>query len=406
MVRLDMSEYMEKHSVARMIGAPPGYVGYEEGGQLTEAVRRRPYSVVLFDEIEKAHPDVFNVLLQILDDGRLTDSQGRLVDFRNTVIIMTSQHRQPADRRGGSRRPDDGRGLAVEERVRDELRNNFRPEFLNRVDDIIVFRPLSRRGPRPDRGPPARAAREAAGRTASRGWSSRPRPSELWPTAGLRPGLRRTAAQAGDPARAAEPDRDGAARRATFHEATPSAWTRRRPPAAGPGRRGRPRRPVRRGPPSPSDLAGMQAALRLARAASVREEVPVGAVIIAEGEILAEAHNETMQRGDPTAHAELLALQRALHQAGRGPSSVRDAVRDPGALRAVRRCHRAGQAGPGRLRGLRRRGGMAGSVYDLLRHPRLNHRAEVVGRPHGGGVRGAAEAVLRESEGDVVAGTR
>jgi ATP-dependent chaperone ClpB len=139
MVRLDMSEYMEKHSVARMIGAPPGYVGYEEGGQLTEAVRRRPYSVILFDEIEKAHPDVFNVLLQILDDGRLTDSQGRVVDFRNAVIIMTSNI--------GSQYIVDAGGATwdrVEERVRDELRNHFRPEFLNRVDDIIVFRPLSR----------------------------------------------------------------------------------------------------------------------------------------------------------------------------------------------------------------------------------------------------------------------
>ncbi|HET7424069.1 MAG TPA: ATP-dependent chaperone ClpB [Gemmatimonadales bacterium] len=144
LVRLDMSEYMEKHSVARMIGAPPGYVGYEEGGQLTEAVRRRPYSVVLFDEIEKAHPDVFNVLLQILDDGRLTDSQGRLVDFRNTVIIMTSNIGSPLIVQAGVQ-ADDRAWLAVEERVRDELRNNFRPEFLNRVDDIIVFRPLSRK---------------------------------------------------------------------------------------------------------------------------------------------------------------------------------------------------------------------------------------------------------------------
>jgi ATP-dependent Clp protease ATP-binding subunit ClpB len=141
---------MEKHTVARLVGAPPGYVGYEEGGQLTEAVRRRPYSVVLFDEIEKAHPDVFNVLLQILDDGRLTDSQGRLVDFRNTVIIMTSnigsqiivEAAQAAPQLGD--RPDDPAWGRVEQRVRDELRNHFRPEFLNRVDDIIVFRPLSR----------------------------------------------------------------------------------------------------------------------------------------------------------------------------------------------------------------------------------------------------------------------
>jgi ATP-dependent Clp protease ATP-binding subunit ClpB len=134
---------MEKHSVARMIGAPPGYVGYEEGGQLTEAVRRRPYSVILFDEIEKAHPDVFNVLLQILDDGRLTDGQGRVVDFRNTVIIMTSNIGSRLIVEAGAQ-PDDAAWGRVEERVREELRNVFRPEFLNRVDDIIVFHPLSR----------------------------------------------------------------------------------------------------------------------------------------------------------------------------------------------------------------------------------------------------------------------
>jgi ATP-dependent Clp protease ATP-binding subunit ClpB len=143
LVRIDMSEYMEKHSVARLIGAPPGYVGYEEGGQLTEAVRRRPYSVILFDEIEKAHPDVFNVLLQILDDGRLTDSQGRLVDFRNTVIIMTSNIGGQLIVDAGAQANDEA-WSRVEQRVRDELRNFFRPEFLNRVDDIIVFRPLSR----------------------------------------------------------------------------------------------------------------------------------------------------------------------------------------------------------------------------------------------------------------------
>jgi ATP-dependent Clp protease ATP-binding subunit ClpB len=143
MIRIEMSEYMEKHSVARLIAAPPGYVGYEEGGQLTEAVRRRPYSVILFDEIEKAHPDVFNVLLQILDDGRLTDSQGRLVDFRNTVIIMTSNIGGQLIVDAGAQANDEAWGR-VEQRVRDELRNFFRPEFLNRVDDIIVFRPLSR----------------------------------------------------------------------------------------------------------------------------------------------------------------------------------------------------------------------------------------------------------------------
>ncbi len=142
MVRLDMSEYMEKHSVSRMLGAPPGYVGHEEGGQLTEAVRRRPYSVVLFDEVEKAHPDVFNVLLQILDDGRLTDSQGRVVDFRNTVIILTSNIGSQIILEAGEQQ---GEGWArVEREVRDQLRLHFRPEFLNRVDDIIVFRQLGR----------------------------------------------------------------------------------------------------------------------------------------------------------------------------------------------------------------------------------------------------------------------
>ncbi len=143
MVRLDMSEYMEKHSVARMIGAPPGYVGYEEGGQLTEAVRRRPYSVILFDEIEKAHPDIFNILLQILDDGRLTDSQGRVVDFRNTVIIMTSNIGSQYIVEAGTTDTEE-EWRAVEARVRGELRQHFRPEFLNRVDDVIVFRRLTR----------------------------------------------------------------------------------------------------------------------------------------------------------------------------------------------------------------------------------------------------------------------
>ncbi len=138
MVRLDMSEYMEKHAVARMIGAPPGYVGYEEGGQLTEAVRRRPYAVVLFDEIEKAHPDVFNVLLQILDDGRLTDSQGRTVDFRNTVLIMTSNLGSSYILEHGTSNWEQ-----VETKVLELLRQGFKPEFLNRVDDVIIFRPLS-----------------------------------------------------------------------------------------------------------------------------------------------------------------------------------------------------------------------------------------------------------------------
>ncbi len=137
MIRIDMSEYMEKHSVARLIGAPPGYVGYEEGGQLSEQVRRKPYSVVLFDEIEKAHPDVFNVLLQVLDDGRITDGQGRTVDFRNTVLIMTSNigsqfilHEENDEQR--------------EAKVTEALRGHFRPEFLNRIDEIIIFDRLQR----------------------------------------------------------------------------------------------------------------------------------------------------------------------------------------------------------------------------------------------------------------------
>lgn len=139
LIRLDMSEYMEKHAVARMIGAPPGYVGYDEGGQLTEAVRRRPYSVVLFDEIEKAHPDVFNVLLQILDDGRLTDSKGRVVDFKNTVLIMTSNL--------GSREIQSAAlvDTPIKEMITDVLRNHFKPEFLNRIDDIVIFGQLDKK---------------------------------------------------------------------------------------------------------------------------------------------------------------------------------------------------------------------------------------------------------------------
>jgi ATP-dependent Clp protease ATP-binding subunit ClpB len=140
LIRIDMSEYMEKHTVARLIGAPPGYVGYEEGGQLTEAVRRRPFSVILFDEIEKAHHDVFNVLLQVLDDGRLTDSQGRTVDFKNTVLIMTSnigsQLIFESQQSGASY--DQMRAV-----VTTELRRHFRPEFLNRIDEIVVFHPLA-----------------------------------------------------------------------------------------------------------------------------------------------------------------------------------------------------------------------------------------------------------------------
>ena len=139
MVRIDMSEFMEKHSVARLIGAPPGYVGYEQGGYLTEAVRRRPYSVILLDEIEKAHKDVFNILLQVLDDGRLTDGQGRTVDFRNTIIVMTSNLGSDVIHTLA----DDGYDV-MKEAVHAVLADSFRPEFINRIDETVVFHPLSR----------------------------------------------------------------------------------------------------------------------------------------------------------------------------------------------------------------------------------------------------------------------
>jgi ATP-dependent Clp protease ATP-binding subunit ClpC len=152
MIRLDMSEFMERHTVSKLIGSPPGYVGFNEGGQLTEAVRRRPYTVVLFDEIEKAHPDVFNLLLQLLEDGRLTDSKGRTVDFKNTLIIMTSNIGSKVIEKGGGGLGFEFSGEAVEDTqynrirslVNEELKQYFRPEFLNRLDEIIVFRQLSR----------------------------------------------------------------------------------------------------------------------------------------------------------------------------------------------------------------------------------------------------------------------
>ncbi len=160
MVRIDMSEYQEKHTVSRLIGAPPGYVGYDEGGQLTEAVRRKPYAVVLFDEIEKAHAEVFNVLLQLLDDGRLTDGQGRTVDFKNTVVIMTSnlltgrKMRRHSQSRNGSRaRKSCARCSSF-----------FRPEFLNRIDEIVVVQTAGPRAHRQHRGYPAGQAARAAGR--------------------------------------------------------------------------------------------------------------------------------------------------------------------------------------------------------------------------------------------------
>jgi ATP-dependent Clp protease ATP-binding subunit ClpC len=145
MIRFDMSEYMERHTVSRLVGAPPGYVGYEEAGKLTEAVRRRPYAVLLFDEIEKAHPDVFNLLLQILEDGRLTDAHGRTVSFKNTLVVMTSNvgaERFAARDRVGFQ--TDGESVRVQEQVLAALREQFRPEFINRIDEVIVFHPLDR----------------------------------------------------------------------------------------------------------------------------------------------------------------------------------------------------------------------------------------------------------------------
>ena len=146
MTRIDMSEYQEKHTVSRLVGAPPGYVGYDEGGQLTEAVRRKPYSVVLFDEIEKAHPDVFNVLLQVLDDGRLTDNKGRLVNFKNTIIIMTSNMGSSLIRENFAKMTDANREEMIEKTknsVLEMLKQTIRPEFINRIDEIIMFTPLN-----------------------------------------------------------------------------------------------------------------------------------------------------------------------------------------------------------------------------------------------------------------------
>ena len=154
MIRIDMSEYMEKFSVSRLIGAPPGYVGYEEGGQLTEAVRRRPYSVVLLDEIEKAHPDVFNILLQVLDDGRLTDNQGRTVNFKNTIIIMTSNLGSQIIREKLEHVKDDEIENAMGElrgQMIELLRRTIRPEFLNRIDEVVLFKPLTQSEIREDR---------------------------------------------------------------------------------------------------------------------------------------------------------------------------------------------------------------------------------------------------------------
>ena len=200
LIRIDMSEYMEKHSVARLIGAPPGYVGYDEGGALTEAVRRRPYQVVLFDEIEKAHPDVFNVLLQVLDDGRLTDGQGRTVDFRNTLIVMTSNL--------GSEylvnQPEGQDTEAVRDQVMAEVRSAFRPEFLNRVDEIILFHRLKRENMgRIVDIQMVRLAKLLEDRKIT--LHARRQGARLARREGLRPGLRRAPAQARDPEGGAGP---------------------------------------------------------------------------------------------------------------------------------------------------------------------------------------------------------
>ena len=169
LVRIDMSEYMEKFSVSRLIGAPPGYVGYEEGGQLTEAVRRKPYSVILFDEVEKAHPDVFNILLQVLDDGRITDSQGRTVDFKNTIIILTSNL--------GSQYLLDGidENGEISQQARDQvnelLKRSFRPEFLNRLDEIVFYKPLTKENVTPHHRPDGGRHQPPLWRTSSSPWS-------------------------------------------------------------------------------------------------------------------------------------------------------------------------------------------------------------------------------------------
>jgi ATP-dependent Clp protease ATP-binding subunit ClpB len=213
MVRIDMSEYMEKHSVSRLIGAPPGYVGYDEGGQLTEAVRRRPYSVLLLDEVEKAHPDVFNVLLQLLDDGRLTDGQGRTVDFRNTVVIMTSNLGSDHIQNLGADQRDEMR-----RRVDEVLHRHFRPEFLNRVDDTVIFDRLDRAALEHARSHGGGARSHRRGR--------------------LRPGIRRPAAQAGDSAPVGEPAGPGAGGRAGAARRYGAGGCDRRPP----GLRGSPQR--------------------------------------------------------------------------------------------------------------------------------------------------------------------
>ena len=195
MVRIDMSEFMEKHSVARLIGAPPGYVGYDEGGVLTEAVRRRPYQVVLFDEVEKAHPDVFNVLLQVLDDGVLTDGHGRTVDFKQTLIVLTSN----LGARALSELPEGADAAQAKQQVEEAVRQHFRPEFLNRLDEQIIFDRLKPGGHGADRGDPVETAGGAAGRSQDHAGTGQRR-AEMAGGRGLRSRLRGTATEARHPA--------------------------------------------------------------------------------------------------------------------------------------------------------------------------------------------------------------
>jgi ATP-dependent Clp protease ATP-binding subunit ClpC len=237
LVRLDMSEFQERHTVSRLVGAPPGYVGYEEAGQLTEAVRRRPYSVILLDEIEKAHPDVFNTLLQVLDDGRLTDSQGRTVDFKNTVLIMTSNlgselivgRREPLGFGSSSRARDDG----LRDQLMRRLRDSFRPEFLNRIDEIVVFRQLE--------ADQLRQITDLLLEETRRRMRAQDIEVEFTPPggglaggAGPRTRVRRPAAASGDPAGGRQSDVPATPRRA--------AAPRADGPGRGPGRRPRLRR--------------------------------------------------------------------------------------------------------------------------------------------------------------------
>ena len=224
MVRIDMSEFMEKHSVSRLIGAPPGYVGYEEGGYLTEAVRRRPYSVILLDEIEKAHHDVFNILLQVLDDGRLTDGQGRTVDFRNTVIVMTSNlGSQVIQEMADNSDAGDGEEhyTQMKASVMGVVQAHFRPEFINRLDEIVVFRALDKTPDPRDRADPDRVSGQAPRRTPVETRTLRQGAGSARQHR-LRSGLRRAAAEARDPAAAGESAGARDSRRAVSSPATRS----------------------------------------------------------------------------------------------------------------------------------------------------------------------------------------